>query len=78
MLLPLPDEVERDLTPGDAALYLALGLYLGDRITLGQGATIARVSHTDFLHELGKRRIPIHYGEADVQADIDSVEHFRG
>jgi predicted HTH domain antitoxin len=52
---------------------LALGLYRDHRITLGQGAAIARLSTSSFLAELGKRRIPVHYDLEDAVADIDTV-----
>ena len=73
MQIPLPAEVERELTPADAALHLALGLFVDRRVTPAQGASIAGLSSTTFLAELGKRRIPIHYDIEDAQADIETV-----
>lgn len=76
MILSLPEDVERQLTPQDAALHLALGLFLDQRLTLGQGAAIANLSASEFLRELGKRRIPVHYDEADALADVITVSHW--
>ena len=73
MILSLPEDVERQLTPQDAALHLALGLFFDQRVTLGQGAAIAKLSASEFLRELGKRRIPVHYDEADALADVAAV-----
>jgi len=73
MLVSLPEDVERQFTPEEIQLHLALGLFLDSRVTLGQGAQIAGLSQSEFLHELGKRRIPIHYDEADAQADVATV-----
>jgi predicted HTH domain antitoxin len=73
MQIPLPTNLESRLSPADAALHLALGLYLDHRVTLGQGAAVAGISTSAFLLELGKRKIPVHYDMEDVVADIDTV-----
>jgi len=70
MILSLPEEVERQLTPEDAKLHLAIGLFLDRRVTLGQAAEVAGLAQTELLRELGSRRIPIHYDEADAEADV--------
>jgi predicted HTH domain antitoxin len=77
MIIPLPDEIEERLTADDAAMHLAIGLFLDQRITLGQGAAIAGMSQSGFLGELGRRRIPIHYEESDALADIATVQNWR-
>jgi len=66
----LPEDIERQFTSEDLRLHLALGMFLDHRVTLGQGAAIAGLSQSEFLHELGARRIPVHYDEADAAADI--------
>jgi predicted HTH domain antitoxin len=73
MFVSLPEEIEGRFTPEDIKLHLALGLFLDDRVTLGQGAAVAGLSQSDFLHELGKRRIPVHYCAADALADVAIV-----
>jgi predicted HTH domain antitoxin len=73
MNIPLPAALEGRLTSEEAALHLAIGLYAGDQVTLGQGASIARMLPQEFLHELGKRRITVHYGEEDLQHDLAVV-----
>jgi predicted HTH domain antitoxin len=74
MPVALPEDIERQFSPEDIRLHLALGLFLDGRVTLGQGATVAGLSQTEFLHELGKRRIPVHYDEASAVADAAIVE----
>ena len=66
----LPEDIERQFTPEDIKLHLALGMFLDNRVTLGQGAAIAGLSQSEFLCELGSRRIPVHYDEADARADV--------
>lgn len=72
----LPEDIERQFTPEDIKLHLALGLFMDHRVGLGQGATIAGLSQSEFLHELGSRRIPVHYDEADALADVATAEQW--
>jgi len=73
----LPEEIERQFTPEDIQLHLALGMFLDHRVSLGQAAAIAGLSQSKFLHELGSRRIPVHYDEADALADAATVEQWE-
>jgi predicted HTH domain antitoxin len=73
MHLSIPPEIESQLSTADAALHLAIGLYVDNRVTLGQGAAVAGISTSGFLSELGTRRIPIHYDVEDALADIATV-----
>jgi predicted HTH domain antitoxin len=74
MLLTLPDNLEARLSPQSMALHLAIGLFVSDESTLGQAAQVAGLSQTDFLRELGQRRIPLHYGREELAADLLTVE----
>ena len=42
--------------------------------TLGQAAEVAGIAQAEFLRELGKRRIPIHYGSDELSDDLCAVE----
>jgi predicted HTH domain antitoxin len=77
MDLSLPPEIERNLSKEDAALHLAIGLYVDNRVTLGQGAAIAGISSSQFLSELGKLRIPIHYDAEDALSDVETAAKFE-
>ena len=72
----LPEDIERQFTPEDIRLHLALGLFMDRRVGLGQAAAIAGLSQSEFLHELGKRRIPVHYDEADALTDVATAERW--
>lgn len=76
MNVALPEAIERQFTPDEIRLRLALGLFLDNQVTLGQGAAVAGLSQSEFLHELGKRKIPVHYDEADLLADIATVDRW--
>lgn len=77
MIIPLPEQVESRLTTQDAALHLALGLFVDQRVTLGRAAEVAGLSQSEFLQELGRRRISVHYDESDALADIATVRDWQ-
>jgi predicted HTH domain antitoxin len=72
--LTLPREIETRLTASDVVLHLAIGLYADDQATLGQAAEIAGLPQSEFLRELGRCRIPIHYGSDELAEDLLTVE----
>ncbi|MGH8024828.1 MAG: UPF0175 family protein [Limisphaerales bacterium] len=74
MTLTLPKSLEVRLSPQSMALHLAIGLFVAEEATLGQAAQVAGLAQADFLRELGKRRIPIHYGHQELAADLKAVE----
>jgi predicted HTH domain antitoxin len=77
MVLILPKAVEGSLSPRKAALHLAIGLFVTEEATLGQASEIADLTQADFLKELGRRRIPLHYGPEELAEDLKVVESFR-
>ena len=74
MELTLPKLLAERLSRQAAALHLAIGLFVTEEATLGQAAETAGLSQGDFLRELGRRRIPIHYGREELAADLQAVE----
>jgi predicted HTH domain antitoxin len=78
MQLTLPAPVEAKLSPQSAALHLAIGLFVSEEATLGQAAETAGLSQAAFLKELGRRRIPVHYGPEELAEDLRAVESFCG
>lgn len=77
MQLTLPEAVETKLSPQEVALHLAIGLFVSEEVTLGQAAEIAGLTQSVFLQELGRRRIPIHYGMEELAEDLKVVESFH-
>ncbi len=47
-------------------------MFIDKRLTLGQASCIALLSQTQFLKELGKRKIPIHYDIEDFKQDLET------
>ena len=74
MDLILPKPLDERLTQSDAALHLAIGLFVTEEATLGQAAETAGLSQASFLKELGRRQIPIHYGAGELADDLKVVE----
>jgi predicted HTH domain antitoxin len=73
MTLTLPERIERGLSPAATALHLAIGLFVAEAATLGQAAEVAGLPQTEFLRELGRHRIPIHYGAEELAEDLRTV-----
>jgi predicted HTH domain antitoxin len=78
MQLTLPESLEARLSPQSTALHLGIGLFVSDEATLGQAAEVAGLSQAESLRELGKRRIPIHYGAEELREDLRVVESLAG
>ena len=74
MTITLPAEIEQRISPQEAALHIAIGLFADDKITLGQAASIAGLSKSTFLQELGKRRISVHYDIQELDQDIATIQ----
>jgi len=78
VILTLPEPLEKRLSPQATALHLAIGLFVSEEATLGQAAEVSSLSQADFLRELGKRRIPIHYGAEELAEDLRAVDSLAG
>jgi predicted HTH domain antitoxin len=77
MNINLPEPLEARLTPRAAALHLAIGLFSAGEVTLGQAAEAAGISQGEFMRELGRRKIPIHYGVEEFAEDLVTIEKLR-
>lgn len=73
MQLTMPPALESRISPRAAALGLAIGMFITEEATLGQAADIAGLSQAELLKELGRRRIPIHYGHEELAEDLQTV-----
>ena len=78
MNITLPDSIQSVIPAEDVGLHLAIGLYVGNQSTLGQAAHIAALTQRDFLRELGRRKIPVHYSEEELRADLIAVDSIVG
>ena len=76
MIVEVQDEQLRGLrmTPERLKVEAAVGLYAGEDVTLGQAASIAGVSQSEFLHELGRHGRCVHYDLEEFEADVRTLE----
>ncbi len=74
MELILPEPLDERISVRDAALHLAIGLFVAEEATLGQAASTAGLSQSEFLRELGRRNISIHYGSEELAEDLRTVD----
>ena len=72
MQIAVPDEALGNVTldEREARVHLAIGMFVDDKVTLGQAARIAGLSQPAMLRRLGEHRIPVHYGAADLAHDL--------
>ena len=72
MQIAFPDKLTNglDLTPEQARIDLAIGLYAERRVTLGRAAKMAGMVQTAFLRKLGELRIPMHYDLPEFEEDL--------
>jgi predicted HTH domain antitoxin len=52
---------------------MAVGLFVSNEVTLGQAAEVAKISQAEFMDELCKRQIPLHYDEQDLEQDVKAL-----
>ena len=72
MEITLPPPFEKELTPEDLAVNLAVGLYTGGT-DLPHAAEIAGLNIAEFIKELGRRDIPLRYTLEDLAVDLATV-----
>ncbi len=80
MTLTIPDDALDgvQLTPDQARIEVAVGLYADGRVTLARGARLAGIPHLQFQRELGRRHIPVHYDVADYERDVLTLRETSG
>ena len=79
MAIVIPDEVLQStrLTAAELMQELALALFQREKLTLGQASHLAGMSQWQFQQLLGSRNIFVHYGVADFEADLRTLEQLR-
>jgi predicted HTH domain antitoxin len=61
------------LTEAEVRAELALSLFAQDRLTLGQATRLAGLPYLEFQALLASRKIPLHYGIEEFEADVDTL-----
>ncbi|MBK8432959.1 MAG: UPF0175 family protein [Chloroflexi bacterium] len=75
MALMIADEFLEAAHLSAAEMYqeIAVLLFQQERLTLAQAARLAQLPHWQFQAVLASRRIPIHYGVAELEADLETL-----
>ncbi len=74
MELTLPVHIEGSLTPDEARMGLALGLYVSGKLGFGRAATVAGVSWPAFQKAMARQRLPMDYTTDDLHEDVEAME----
>ena len=75
MPVVLSDDLVRStgLTETELRLEIAIALYAGNHLTLGQAARMASIPQSEMLHALHSRGIEMHYGIEDLKEDMATL-----
>ncbi|MEM9681501.1 MAG: UPF0175 family protein [Bacteroidota bacterium] len=58
-------------------LEIAILLFQQERLTLSQASKLVEWHQAQFQKELGRRKIPIHYGEDELLKDIETLQRIN-
>lgn len=75
MIINISEDISRKigLQEEELVLEIAILLFKQERLTLGQASKLAGKHQSEFQKELGRRKIPIHYGETELLNDIETM-----
>ena len=73
--LEIPDDVldSARMTLAELRTELAIHLYQRGRLSVGKAHEFAGMSLWEFRQILGSRQIPPHFGEADLDQDLETL-----
>lgn len=76
MVLHLSDEVlaPSQITEEEVRLELAVALYAVGRLSFGKARQLSGLDWMRFRQALANRDVPVHYNQADFEADLAAVE----
>jgi len=79
MSLVIPDEILHTTRMSAAELIreLALALFQREKLTLGQASHLAGMNQWQFQQLLASRQIPLHYGVAEFEADLQTLAELK-
>jgi predicted HTH domain antitoxin len=75
MIVEIPDQVleQAGLSSRELLLKVALLLFKEEKLTLGQASRLAGLHQYEFQKELVRAGVPIHYGEEDLEHDMQTL-----
>jgi predicted HTH domain antitoxin len=74
--ITIPDDLLAfsGLSEAELKVELALALFSAERLTLAQSARLAEQTQLEFQKTLASRRIPLHYGIEELEADLRTIQ----
>lgn len=75
MSLTISDEVltATQMSEAEMKREIAVMLYQGEKLTLAQASRLAEMSRLDFQRLLSSRGISLHYDEAELEQDLETL-----
>lgn len=80
MALTIPEEVLETarMTEAELRVEIAVLLFTSEKLTLGQAARLAELDRVSFQHILASRKISPHYGIAEFEEDLSTLDRLAG
>lgn len=72
MLISIPDNLIKG-SQEELLLEIAIYLYTKKLLTIGQARKLAKLNLISFQQQLAKRKIPVHYTEAELEKDLKNL-----
>lgn len=75
MSIVIPDDILQAarMTAEELRQELAILLFQKEKLTLEQASRFATMGRLEFQHLLASRQIPVHYGVADFEEDLETI-----
>lgn len=75
MSVVIPDEVlhATRMSANELMQEIAVLLFQKEKLSIGQASRLAGMSRLQFQHLLASRQIPLHYGVAEFEADLETL-----
>ena len=73
MHLILPPQIESSLTPEEARITFALGLYVSGKLGFGLAAELAGLPRPAFQRHMAQHRVPVNYTVDDLADDAAAL-----
>lgn len=79
MIIEISDQIinRAGISAKEILLKVALVLFEEEKLTLGQASEFAGLHQYEFQKELAARNIPVHYGEADYERDLQTIRAIK-
>ena len=79
MSLVIPDEILQAAGMSEPELKqeIVILLFQKEKLTLAQASRLAAMNRLQFQHLLASRQIPVHYGRAEFEEDLKTLQEMK-